>query len=83
MQGRKAARAPVGLALRAVDFTGDPEGIAALKALYARDRSYVKFLLGEARSNTDYTARFTDEAGRKWAVVFEPRSGNLAIKPEG
>jgi hypothetical protein len=65
-----------------VEFTGDPEGIAAFKALYARDKPYVKFLLGEARSNTDFTARFTDEAGRKWAVVFEPRTGNVLLKPE-
>jgi hypothetical protein len=64
-----------------VEFAGDPDGIAALKALYARDKSYVKFLIGEARSNTDSTARFTAEDGRKWAVVFEPRSGNLTVKP--
>jgi hypothetical protein len=63
-----------------VEFVGDPDGIAAFKALYARDKAYVKFLLGEARSNTDYTARFTAEDGRKWAVVFDPRSGQLSLK---
>lgn len=65
-----------------MEFAGDPEGIAALKALYGRDKPYVKFLLGEARSNTDYTARFTAEDGRKWAVVFDPRSGNVTLKPD-
>ena len=66
----------------AVDFAGDPDGIAALKALFARDKPYVKFLLNEAKSNTDFTARFSDEAGKKWAVVFDPRTSGLTLKPE-
>ncbi|MCC6334877.1 MAG: hypothetical protein IT380_12935 [Myxococcales bacterium] len=66
-----------------MDFVGDPDGITALKALYARDKSYAKFLIGEARSNTDFTARFTAEDGKKWAVVFDPKTGNLTLKPDG
>jgi hypothetical protein len=40
----------------------------------------VKFLLNEAKSNTDYTARFTAEDGVKWAVVFDPATGGLTLK---
>ena len=53
--------------LRAVEFHGDTAGIAALKALYAKDKGYLKFLLGEARSNTDFIARFTDDEVRQVA----------------
>ena len=58
-----------------------PSGIAALKALFARDKPYVKFLLNEAKSNTDFTARFSGEDERKWAVVFDPGTGKLTLKP--
>ena len=64
-----------------MEFTGDPDGIAALKALFAKDKPYVKFLLNEAKSNTDYTARFSGEDERKWAVVFDPATGKLTLKP--
>ena len=64
-----------------MEFLGDANGIAALKALWAKDKGYLKFLLGEARSNTDYTARFTADDGRKWVIKFDPRSGNLEISP--
>ncbi len=64
-----------------MEFAGDPAGIAALKALFGRDKPYVKFLLNEAKSNTDYTARFTAEDGVKWAVVFDPATGGLTLKP--
>lgn len=61
-----------------MEFVGDPEGIAALKALHARDKAYLKFLIGEARSNADFTARFSD-AGKKWFIKFDPRTGKLEV----
>lgn len=64
-----------------MEFIGDPDGIAALKALFAKDKSYVKFLLNEAKTNTDYTARFSGADDRKWAVVFDPHSPKLTLKP--
>ena len=66
-----------------MEFLGDADGIAALKALYAKDKSYLKFLIGEARSNTDFTARFTADDGRKWLIKFDPRTGNLELSPAG
>jgi hypothetical protein len=65
-----------------VEFTGDPEGIAALKALYGRDKAYLKFLIGEARSNADFTARFSD-GPKKWQIKFDPRTNTLDVKPQG
>ena len=49
-------------------LVGDPAGIAALKALGTKDRGAVKFLLEEARSNTDRTARFTAADGTVYAL---------------
>ena len=61
-----------------MEFTGDAEGIAALKALHLRDKAYLKFLIAEARTNADLTARFTD-AGRKWLIKFDPRTAKLEV----
>jgi hypothetical protein len=64
-----------------VELTGDQEGISALKALHAQDKSYLKFLIGEARSNTDSIAFFTAADGKKWQLFFDPRNGNIEVKP--
>ena len=64
-----------------MELTGDPDGIAALKAKHAKDKEYIKFLVGEARSNVDQTAAFTSEDGRHWRLKFEAATGNLDIRP--
>lgn len=64
-----------------MELTGDAEGLAALKALHQQDKSYLKFLIGEARSNTDFTAPFTAPDGKKWKLVFDPRTGALTVSP--
>jgi hypothetical protein len=64
-----------------MELTGDSEGIAALKALAASDRGYLKFLIGEARSNTDLCTRFSGEDGRRWTLRLDPASGNLVVEP--
>ncbi len=64
-----------------MDLQGDPLGVAALKELHASDKEFVKFLLNEARSNFDLTARFTAKDGKKWVVKYDARSGIVDVQP--
>ncbi|MBI4951298.1 MAG: hypothetical protein HY908_04640 [Myxococcales bacterium] len=62
-------------------LSGDPEGIAQLKALHGEDREYLKFLVGEAKSNTDLTAPFVGKNGARYLLKVDPRSGDLVVEP--
>ncbi|MDF1565421.1 MAG: hypothetical protein P1V51_20455 [Deltaproteobacteria bacterium] len=66
-----------------MELLGDPTGIAALKALAQADKSYLKFLINEARSNTDLCTRFTDPQGVHWVLRIDPATGNLLVEPVG
>ncbi len=60
-------------------LVGDPDGIAALKAMAADQRDYMKFLIAEAGSNSDRTAPFKDKVGERWQLVVQP-SGDLEVR---
>lgn len=64
-----------------MQLRGDPDGIAALKELHAENKTYMKFLVGEARSNTDRTAIFTSKGGVKFALTVDVASGDLVVHP--
>lgn len=59
---------------------GDDEGIAVLKALHAKDKDYLKFLVGEARTNTDLKAPFKAEDGTGYVLRVDLKSGNLIVE---
>ncbi|MGF1467889.1 MAG: hypothetical protein ACFCGT_17350 [Sandaracinaceae bacterium] len=59
---------------------GDEQGISALKALHEKDKTYLKFLVGEARTNTDLRTTFKDEGGTQWVLRVDPASGNLVVE---
>ena len=63
-----------------MDLRGDPEGIQALKAVAAADKAYLKFLLTEAQSNSDLSARFTAKDGSQWIVKVDPREGHIDVQ---
>ena len=63
-----------------MDLRGDPDGIAALKALHADDKGYLKFLLNEANSNADLSAKFTAKDGSQWIVKVDPRAGVIDVQ---
>ncbi len=63
-------------------LVGDPEGIAQLKILHDEDKTYLKFLVGEAKSNTDLTARFKAKDGRKFKLRVDLVSGDLDVQPD-
>jgi hypothetical protein len=63
-----------------VKLTGDEEGVAALKAMHAKDGgAYVKFLVQEARTNTDLKAEFRAEDGTLYVLKLDLKSGDLVI----
>lgn len=66
-----------------MDLRGDPEGIQRLKELHEADKGYLKFLLNEASSNADRTARFTAKDGSQWTVQVDPRGGHVDVQRAG
>ena len=61
-------------------LTGDEAGVAALKAMHAKDGgASVKFLVQEARTNTDMKAEFRAEDGTLYDLVLDPKSGDLVV----
>ena len=61
--------------------TGFEPGVEALKALAEKDREYLKFLIREARSNTDLKTRFKGPDGQSTYVLkLDPKSGDLVIE---
>ena len=63
-----------------MQLRGDPGGIAHLKAMHQENKEYVKFLVGEARSNTDLTAPFVDKEGTKYVLRVDPGTGSLVVE---
>jgi hypothetical protein len=67
-----------------VHVTGFEPGVAALKALAEKDREYLKFLIKEARSNTDLRTRFKGPEGDATFVLrLDPKTGDLIIEATG
>jgi len=62
-----------------VKLTGDEEGVAELKKLHAADAGSVKFLIEEARTNTDLRAEFRGDSGTLYTICLDPRTGDLVI----
>lgn len=60
---------------------GDEDGIAILKAMHAKDKDYLKMLVGEARTNTDLKATFKSDDGRRFVLRVDTKSGNLLVEP--
>ena len=65
---------------RTVKLTGDEAGVVALKALHAKDDgATVKFLIQEARTNTDLKAEFRAEDGTLYDLRLDQKSGDFVI----
>ena len=61
-------------------LTGNADGIAALKALHSEDKEYMKFLVGEARSNTDLKTVFKAKDGRRFVLRLDLATGDLEVQ---
>jgi len=60
-------------------FTGDPDGIAALKQIKETRLEYLKYLLQEARTNMDHSTTFKDNE-IKFKIIFDPHTGDLDVQ---
>ena len=63
-------------------LTGDEAGIAALKAMHQQDKTYLKFLVGEAKTNTDLKTTFKTPDGRAFVLAVDVASGDLVVTPK-
>jgi hypothetical protein len=61
-------------------LNGDPQGIAALKAMHQRDPESVKFIIQDATTTTDMASVFRDDDGVRWRLTMDPKSGELSIE---
>ena len=59
---------------------GDPDGIAALKALSAERRDYLKFLISEAQTNSNHVAEFRAKDGTRFELVLVASAGELSVR---
>lgn len=60
-------------------FTGDPEGIAALKRMKETRLEFLKYLLKEAQTNFDHTTTFK-EGEVVYKIVLDPMTGELNVQ---
>lgn len=58
---------------------GDEEGIAQLKALHAENKTYMKFLVDEARTNTDLKTEFRGGNGTRYMLTLDLKTGDLVV----
>jgi len=65
-----------------VELIGNAAGIAALKAIKEKNRDYLKFLLGEIRSNTDLKTVFKADDGARYSVTLDQKAQTLTVNPE-
>ena len=72
-------QAPPHVRLMLVELLGDPNGIQALKAIKEKNRDYLKFLLGEIRSNTDLKTTFKADDGARYSVTLDPKAKTLTV----
>ncbi len=63
-----------------MNLTGDPEGLAALKALQEGNRDYLKFLIQEARSVFEHHVDFKNAAGAQFRLTFDVRTGDFRVE---
>jgi hypothetical protein len=62
---------------------GDPDAIAALKAMVTEHRDYLKFLLAEAQTNADHTATFTGSDGTRYSLQLDLATGQIKVTRVG
>ncbi len=62
-------------------LTGDPEALAALKQMHKANPGFMKAIMEDAKTTTDHTTFFRDEAGTKYKLRLDPNTGDLEVQP--
>ena len=63
-----------------MNLTGDPDGLAALKALQEGNREYLKFLIQEARTVFEHQVDFKSAEGAQFRLVFDVKTGDFRVE---
>lgn len=62
-------------------LSGDEEGIAELKKMQQERKDYLKYLITEAKTNTDLSTTFKNSEGtKKFRLSYDRKSGELTVK---
>jgi hypothetical protein len=66
-------------------LVGDPQGIEELKFFKENEEKieYLKLILNEAKTNTDFKTRFKDRAGKNhYILAYDPTTGDFSVQKE-
>ncbi len=64
-----------------MQIQGDETGIAQLKELAKENKEYLKYLINEARSNTDHLTSYRGGNGVKYAVKIDVKTQTITVRP--
>jgi hypothetical protein len=62
-----------------MNLTGDPAGLAALKAFQEGNREYLKFLIQEAKSVFEHHVDFKAADGAQFRLVYDVKTGAFRV----
>lgn len=62
-----------------MNLTGDPDGLAALKAMQEGNREYLKFLIQEARTVFEHHVDFKAAGGTQFRLHFDVKTGAFTV----
>ena len=63
-----------------MNLTGDPAGLAALKAMQENNREYLKFLITEAKTVFEHHVDFKDGSGAQFRLVYDVKTGAFRVE---
>lgn len=66
-------------------LVGDPQGIEELKFFKENEekKEYLKLILNEAKTNTDFKTRFKDREGtHHYILAYDPATGDFSVQKE-
>lgn len=65
-------------------LNGDPEGIEELKKMQQERKDYLKYLITEAKTNTDLSTTFKSADGTaNYKLSYDRKSGELTVSKIG
>jgi hypothetical protein len=63
-----------------VKLSGDPEGVEELKKINQERKDYLKYLITEAKTNTDLSTTFKSLDGtRKYKITYDRMNQELTV----
>ena len=61
-------------------INGDPDGIEELKKMQQERKDYLKYIITEAKTNTDLSTTFKGSDGEtKYKVTYDRQTGDLTV----